>query len=260
VVGVQWQTITRVSPLVFRLIHEKFARVGCAILKNVNGRLLNSIFGAAFIATAILTVRCSSDRTIGPGPAPTPSTGSAIETDDFARSSLGPNWSVYDGFPGIVNDRDLGVLSPGATNLGIVAWKGTTFSADQFSEAIVSSDVVPEARLQVFVRRRVSDKQRYAFFWNPLTGQWQLKRDGGLGAPVLAVADGDRVAPGDRLRIEVQGTKLRGYRNGVLIITAEDSVLDGAGQPGLTMGINDIPRYPSPFFASWSGGSLSTSQ
>ena len=207
------------------------------------------------IAAALLVTECAGRVPTAPDLAQGPAT--AVD-DDFDRSVLGQNWIVYNGAVGIVNSRAIGVLgvSGDSLGLGIVAWNASSFSADQFSEGVISADGDPRAASQVFVRRRTSDRQRYGFHWSPFAGRWELKRDGGVNAPVLAAAMGPPVAPGDRIRIEARGTAIRGYRNGVLILTAEDSVLAEAGQLGMVLNVAQIMRFPAAFFDSWSGGSL----
>jgi hypothetical protein len=187
-------------------------------------------------------------------PSPPPALSQAV--DDFERPLLGPNWTVYSDDVGIVNASDLGVLSRG--QLGIAAWSASRFSADQFCEAEVSSDADLRGGVQVFVRRRSSDRQRYGFHWNPRDRRWEIKRDGGPAAPVLVTGGGSPLAPGDTIRVEAVGTTLRGFRNGALVLTASDSVITEAGEPGIAINLNlePVARFPAPFVEIWRGGSL----
>ena len=89
--------------------------------------------------------------------------------DDFERVTLGNNWTVYSGDVGIINNSDIGINSK-TKRLGIVAWNTTLFSVDQFSQAVISLDKEPGILQQVFVRRRISDGQRYGFHWNSAHG------------------------------------------------------------------------------------------
>lgn len=69
---------------------------------------------------------------------------------------------------------------------------------------------------------------------------------------------------GDHIRVEVRGTnpvELKGYRNGLLILTASDTEavrIDTAGPPGmayrLTAGFT--VTYPTPVYDSWSAGTM----
>jgi len=64
------------------------------------------------------------------------------------------------------------------------------------------------------------------------------------------------VAPGDLIRIEVRGSVIRGYRNGELILTAEDRELTQPGQPGVVQNVAQATRFPSAGFEDWRGGNL----
>jgi len=50
-------------------------------------------------------------------------------SDDFERDALGGNWKAHGGKVGIVKG-DLAILEKG---LGLLAWNGASFPADQFS-------------------------------------------------------------------------------------------------------------------------------
>lgn len=224
-----------------------------------------AMLGALRRAVTVGTVSCMTACSNGPSTPSTPPAPVApsvlsmsVVSDDFERADLGTNWTVYSGAVGIVDNRAIGVRSAGGTllGLGLVAWTATMFGTDQFSEAVLSPNIDAQAQFQVFVRRRVSDRQRYGFHWNLSASRWELKRDGGPAAPVLATASGTPLAAGDVLRIEARGTTLRGFRNGTLVLTAEDSVLAGQGEPGMALNVRFVTRFPAPFAERWNGGSL----
>ncbi len=186
--------------------------------------------------------------------------------DDFERHLLGPNWTLLGGSQaGIVNNRALGVPN---TNWCFAAWTASAFGADQFSEATIAPDIDPNMLTQVFVRRRASDLARYGFHWNgdPGRSQWEIKYDGVPTAQtrVLASLAGPGPAPGDVLRIEVEGTDpvvIRGYHNSRLELTASDAALQRiaiASPCGVVARMSQgfVNTPPTPIFASWSGGSL----
>ena len=101
--------------------------------------------------------------------------------DDFERTTgLGHNWTVFAGNSsvGIVNGSDIGLVS-GPSLIGISGWTANIFSADQYSEAQISSNALDSMLKQVFVRRRNSDFARYAFHWNnAFGGRYEIKYDG----------------------------------------------------------------------------------
>lgn len=188
-----------------------------------------------------------------------PSWGDAqavLVTDDFQRTNLSP-WTIYYGDVGIVNGT-LGMRSKIATlpmKAGIVAWSGTLFGPDQFSEGTLGAIIDSNAMFQVFVRRRVSDLQRYGFHWNRGNGTWAIKRDGGPAAPTLVSVPGVGPVAGDVLRVEVRGSVIVGYHNGVPLLTATDGVLLN-GEPGAVLHISQVTVFPMPGYASWRAGSL----
>lgn len=194
-------------------------------------------------------------------------------SDDFERSTgLGSNWTNYFGGNdiGIVANSDLGILNS-PTRFGIEAWTGSTFSADQYSQAVISPDKIDSMLTQVFVRRRTSDAARYGFHWgnDNTPAEWAIKYDGVPTAQTRILASmlsPIPPAPGDTLRIEVRTDTatgypvIKGFHNGNLLLTAIDSdaVAIQNGAPGMAFRfrINFPAVYPAKAFEEWNGGSL----
>ncbi len=189
--------------------------------------------------------------------------------DNFERSSgLGSNWTVYfgAGSVGIVYGSDLGFTNS-STLFGIAAWTGSTFTADQYSQAVISPDRIDSMLTQVFVRRRTSDFARYAFHWsNEYGGRLEIKYDG-VPTPqvrILASLAAPEPLAGDTIRIEIQGMTIKGFHNGVLKLTATDtafttsSPITTTGDPGMayrfTVGFPAF--YPQQVFEEWNGGNI----
>lgn len=178
-------------------------------------------------------------------------------SDDFDRALLNP-WKVYSGNVGLVVG-DLAVLSvPGGGVL--VAHTTVPATADQFSEAVYSDAFDSRVALQVFVRRRLSDSQRYGCHYNPRSGvvRWEIKLDGGVGAPVIGTGLFPPPLPGDTIRIEAEGAEIRCLHNGTILVVATNSVLPATGEVGMTfstLGLSGL-TYPLRYAASWAGGSL----
>ena len=192
-----------------------------------------------------------------------------IAFDDFERTTgLGHNWTVYAGGSsvGIVNGSDIGLVN-GPSLIGISGWTASIFSADQYSEAQISSNSIDSVLKQVFVRRRSSDLARYAFHWNnALGGRYELKYDGVPTSQVriLVFAAAPPPTPGDTLRIEIQGMTMKGYLNGDLLLTTTDTAFTSSnpitttGPPGVTYRFTvGFPAvYPTSVFEWWRGSSL----
>jgi len=180
-----------------------------------------------------------------------------VVSDDFRRPVLGPNWTVYNGDAGVAED-DLAVLSPNAPMLGlmIVAWTADTFSANQFSDAVLSASHPHKVVTQVFVRRDPVTKQRYGMMW--YKGEWILKLDGGPSGKVLAKERSHhRPVSGDSLRIEAIGSVLTGYHNNKKVIQVKNSALTG-GEPGIVARVVGVQSadFPARSVSEWFGGGL----
>ena len=148
--------------------------------------------------------------------------------------------------------------------MGVATWSGTQLAADQYCEVIISPHLDHKAILQVFVRRRKSDKARYGFYCMRYDndGQqsasyvWGLKLDGIPSGNVLASTDGPRLLAGSTLRIEVMGNLIKGFYNGEELISVIDSSLIEPGEPGVAMAVGFVESFPSPFFSGWQCGNL----
>lgn len=171
-------------------------------------------------------------------------------TDDFERSALGDDWLVQGGSPGIIGGSDLGVVAGGIARL---AWTGSVFEADQFCEAVVASGFNGTNSVQLTVRMTVGVNGGYSLRYAQGGGGLQLRRDAGAGVELGSVG-GVNLVTGDTIRIEVEGSTIRGIVNGVVRITASDAMLTGG-----TVGMTFAPAAgttPAAYFESWSGGSL----
>jgi len=205
--------------------------------------------------------------TIAQAGAPAPASGTVV-SDDFERHTLGSNWIVLGGSGsiGIVGQSDLGLVA-GPARGGATEWGAGGFLADQFSEAMISPDRNDSMLTQVFVRHRVSDNARYGFHWNNgLGGRWEIKYDGVPTAQtrILASIVAPEPAAGDRIRIEARGSRISGYHNGALILSAEDTSPDAitaTGRLGVVFRFTTTfpATYPSAVFEEWTGGDLPAS-
>jgi hypothetical protein len=201
---------------------------------------------------------------------------SATVRDDFERAALGSNWTIVYPASGtqvqIIGNSDLG-MAPGPEGFFLANWTGSTFAADQWSEAVIPADAAAGWAYQPYVRWRASDRARYGFGLDNDPGQtqyynkWYLKYDGVAGSEtrMFGLADnmtGRQPGPGDTLRVEIRGYTLYGYWNGQLMTTAADTAANriANGVPGLAARVangNQAITQPAKVWESWAGGSLS---
>lgn len=211
---------------------------------------------------AVMLALCGCGGSTGTLPtSPTPAGPGQVtlfRSDDFERpdGAPGANWAWQLTAP-TIRRGSLGSTNPG---LVIAWWAADTFAPDQFSEAVVSPGFNPADTyaLQVFVRRQPQAHGsgapwRYAFHYQPSTGNYTLKYDGGSPGIVLAEIRGTQFVPGDIVRIEVQGSTIRGLLNGVVLLTSTHTALTG-GQTGLV--INPIYAVSLEAWDLWRGGEL----
>jgi hypothetical protein len=141
-------------------------------------------------------------------------------TDDFNGASLDAAWTVLSGTP---------VVSGGAVNPnGVMIRTGETFDNDHFSQI-----TIVEATEQGFCAIvRVTDANNFYYFYINGTTAQIFKLVGGSFAAVSSQAVGLSVAAGAVWKLEITGTSLKGYLNGVEVCSGTDSDL-ATGVPGI---------------------------
>ena len=186
-----------------------------------------------------------------------PSDFQYLAQDDFERPAIGINWSLV-GNVDIIGNSDIGFSTQ--SPIGLATWNNGLFPADQFSEAEVSGDIDQYMVYGVYARRRASDGARYQVHYNPDVAppRWEIKYDGVPSSLTRILATNyshPASAPGDRLRIEVISSEIRGFHNDKQILYATDDNIT-SGQPGMAyrFGIGAPETYPSRVYESWTGG------
>lgn len=256
-------------------------QVTVAAAQDVDSTSDSAVFDvtAPGVTTASLTATERDDDgdagVIGPRDAGLlPDGGPDVAADDFERTTLGSNWTVF--FPmgaqasqvKIVASSDLG-MGAGPQGFFLVNWTRNTFSADQFCEATLPVDATPGWIYMVYVRWRATDAARYGFAYNSDPGQgsfgsWIFKYDGVPSAQTRVFATAPATStpqPGDTLRVEIVGYTLRGFHNGRLVLEATDvdPTRIANGVPGLAARWatgNTSTGMDVKVWESWRGGSL----
>ncbi len=172
-------------------------------------------------------------------------------SDDFERAALGENWDILAGTPAIIDSSDFGAQASG---FGFAAWQASSFSADQFCEVVLSANWNPVNSIQLCVRVNPQNSARYGFRWFGGGGSTlELRYHNGPTSVLLASVSGQALAPGDTMRIEVEGSTVRGLKNGNQILAGTDSNLV-SGTAGIAVSFSG--PGPASFVESWVGGSL----
>lgn len=151
-------------------------------------------------------------------------------TDDFNRAngSIGANWTVSSGNVFEVDTNRLKHTSASGAG-GVARYTATSFPADQYASvklAVLGNAVGPVVR--------AGASQVYLFIGSA-PGYWDLVRVNYITVAAVGLASnnaGPTPAAGDVLELRAEGTSLRGYVNGALIVSATDSVLT-SGSPGI---------------------------
>jgi hypothetical protein len=136
------------------------------------------------------------------------------------------------------------------SGISTAIWQASQFSPDQFCQAEISSDWDSQQTFQLNVRFGVFGGTGYGLRRTPEA--YELRRLGGNGA-LLASLTSAAPLPGETIRIEVQGSVIRGLVGGSVILTATDAQ-HSAGLAGTSFATQS--GVPAAFFESWAAGSL----
>lgn len=160
-----------------------------------------------------------------------PAPAAALYADDFnrANAALTTPWMHIDGSHSIVSNKvAVGPASPNNS------YYDATFSADQWAEADLDNEQDGAGVIFPIVRCGTGANADLYYYWvgPPGSRQFQInKRLGGVYSTV-ASAGGPMPTGPFKARLEVQGTTLRGYADGVLVVTGTDATV-ATGRPGM---------------------------
>ena len=187
----------------------------------------------------------------------------ATASDDFNRAdntSLGSNWSQHGGGANtdlrIVNNRVVvGVDLNSDADAIYIGPALDGISADQFSEATVTNPGAGaggEQGIGLCVRSNNADfssRTQYRFIVDETSCTI-----GKFLNTVHSVLTTDTVSftNGDVMRLEVNGTHITGYKNGVVVLEADDDTI-ASGLPGISY---SSIEWGVPSLDDWSGGDL----
>ena len=172
------------------------------------------------------------------------SVGNTIATDDFNRADggLGANWSTAWWGSFAVASNAAQVTAAG--NAAFAYWNADTFDDDQWAEAtfVPGSGQGDNAAVMVRASGSGSSPSGYYFTYDPdnWSGRYALtKAVAGTFTDLGEVTGVGFIASVD-LRIEVVGTTITGYSNGVEVLSATDSSLT-SGAPGMVSSTGATP-------------------
>jgi hypothetical protein len=194
----------------------------------------------------------------------------SIATDDFNRTdgAIGSSWlyirnTAWQGNPpNIFSNKVFGRAT--GDQYQVARWAGTgTFANDQYAKATVGTLAAQTADYRCGVVARCSaDIDTTADYYG-----YNLYSDSGTGiytTVLFKVVNGTYTAlntaavawaNGDTIEIEVEGTTVRGLKNGVQTVSVTDSDLT-SGKPGLLVAGDNGGTVAS--LDNWEGGDLSS--
>jgi len=183
--------------------------------------------------------------------------GDLLAADDFnhADGDPGPNWVLEDPTFVIVSGR---LVHTGGRDF--IAWATAMPTADYYVEADVWGYGGPgnDTSQYVIVHGRANgfgDNNCYMGYIHPTTGDLVIGKLVGYAYSDVATAPYTRHTPPTRLRLEMQGTALRLYADGVLVVSATDTDITAAGQPGLNASSSGGAEHP-PQYDNFAVGAL----
>lgn len=177
--------------------------------------------------------------------------------DDFNRADagdLGANWTEFsEGFK-IVSNQAVAVNS-GVQNRAYYSGAGA-FGNDQYSSVVVGtgsgSNGGYDARVGVRLSGTGTTISGYELRWGDIDGTSVKIFRVDSGSETQLQSTTLTVAPGDVMRIEVEGTTIRAFKNGVQIGTDQTDANHASGEVGIH---GRFDGYD--VFNSWEGGDFS---
>jgi hypothetical protein len=159
-------------------------------------------------------------------------------SDDFDRADgpLGSNWFTWNvnfvGHQPAIQSRKVFGWTDAPDNGGY--WKACSFTNDQFSQIVVPGALASGTWLGVVVRVSADGGSLYNMIYFNNGGSYELRlywKNAGSYNLLATFTLGAALSPGDLIRIVVIGPVLTGYVNGIQLVTASESTLNG-GAPG----------------------------
>ena len=174
-----------------------------------------------------------------------------MATDNFDRADLGSNWTK-------ISTDDCSIESnkvrTGVNVESAIRWSAEGVPDNQYSSVVMlTSDMSSYTMFGPVVRAQVSGFSGYAFrregdfiyrMYKIVSGSWTQ-----LGSVFYNPSE----VSGDVLRLEIVGSTLKAFINGVLKRTASDSTY-ASGSPGIY--IYQVGTSPVFYGDDWEGGAI----
>ena len=182
-----------------------------------------------------------------------------VARDNFTRAnsgSLGANWTSNSGAftAGTYTISGNAAFSTGNGQQAASFWSANSFANNQYSEIVLSGSALGTTNHGggPIVRATAGDNyyRLYVNLQNIASNIGLIKVVGGVST---ALASATRtMALGDQIRMEIIGSTLNGYVNGVLVLTATDTSFS-SGSPGIG---GFVASNPTAFITAWEGGDI----
>lgn len=183
-----------------------------------------------------------------------PATESFTDTTGTALTTHSASWSLNIGDFSI-QSNELAANGVLAADLCAARWNADAFPSDQYAQATLSSKgAVINARIGVGVRIATDGSANYygLYYDDDASETTMFKVIAGVWSAIGAVFAGNRIV-GDVLRLEIVGTTLQYFLNGVSQGTRTDSDLSSGSAGVVGRGLTTGHRIDN-----WEGGSLVT--
>ena len=184
-------------------------------------------------------------------------------TDDFNRAdgAMGANWTTFaEGggvtAPTILSNQLVGNVPSSSGESGAL-WNANTFANDQFAEFTVGTTALASSKWMGLITRAVDIDHYYLLIYFNNGGTPTLwifaKTANNTYTSGASTSIGSFLSPGDVVRMEVSGTVVTGYVNGVSKVGWNDT---SNTYPSGTTGVTFFDNSTGGSVDSWSGGDL----